>query len=150
VIHDAIVVGAGLSGLVCARRLADAGARVIVVEARSRVGGRLWSGQLGDAVVDLGGQWMSVGQPRLLALSTALGVASVPQPRVGRTIPARSFSSVDLPEPFAPMIPSDSPAAASNDTPSRAVTDGERLAPRPRPGRRADLSVPWGRRPRRR
>jgi monoamine oxidase len=86
VIHDAIVVGAGLSGLVCAHRLAGAGARVIVVEARSRVGGRLWSGRLGDAVVDLGGQWMSVGQPRLLALAGALGAASAPQPRVGRTV----------------------------------------------------------------
>ncbi|NVB82013.1 MAG: NAD(P)-binding protein, partial [Kofleriaceae bacterium] len=45
--HDAIVVGAGLSGLVCARRLAQAGARVIVVEARDRVGGRLLTGTVG-------------------------------------------------------------------------------------------------------
>jgi monoamine oxidase len=84
--HDAIVVGAGLSGLVCARRLVDAGARVLVLEARSRVGGRLHSGVLGDAVVDLGGQWMSVDQPRLLALATELGVRSAPQPRTGRAI----------------------------------------------------------------
>jgi len=55
-VHDAIVVGAGLSGLVCARRLVEAGARVLVLEARSRVGGRLHTGALGDAVVDLGGQ----------------------------------------------------------------------------------------------
>lgn len=83
---DAIVVGAGLSGLVCARRLIDAGIKTIVVEARPRVGGRLWSGRLGDAVVDLGGQWMSVDQPRLLALAAELGVASVPQPRAGRAL----------------------------------------------------------------
>lgn len=81
---DAIVVGAGLSGLVCARRLVDAGARVAVVEARARIGGRLDSAQLGAATVDLGGQWISVGQPRVLALAAALGIATVPQARDGR------------------------------------------------------------------
>src|SRR5512140_2137598 len=85
-IHDAIVIGAGLSGLVCARRLAGAGASVIVVDARSRVGGRLWNGKVGDAVVDLGGQWLSVDQPRLLALATELGVPSVAQRRDGRPV----------------------------------------------------------------
>ncbi|HEU4728841.1 MAG TPA: NAD(P)/FAD-dependent oxidoreductase [Kofleriaceae bacterium] len=85
-IHDAIIVGAGLSGLVCARRLIDAGARTLVLEARPRVGGRLWSGALAGAVVDLGGQWLSVDQPRLLALAGALGVASSPQPRGGRAV----------------------------------------------------------------
>jgi len=85
-IHDAIVIGAGLSGLVCARRLAGAGAGVIVVDARSRVGGRLWNGKVGDAVVDLGGQWLSVDQPRLLALATELGVPSVAQRRDGRPV----------------------------------------------------------------
>ncbi|HSK00520.1 MAG TPA: FAD-dependent oxidoreductase, partial [Kofleriaceae bacterium] len=82
--HDAIVVGAGLSGLVCARRLADAGLDAIVLEARDRVGGRLLAGKVGDAVVDLGGQWMTTGQPRLAALAAALGVATVPQLREGR------------------------------------------------------------------
>jgi len=85
-IHDAIVVGAGLSGLVCARRLTEAGADAIVIEARSRVGGRLWNGRVGDAIVDLGGHWLSVGQPRLLALAAELGVASVPQRRDGRVL----------------------------------------------------------------
>lgn len=84
--HDVVVVGAGLSGLVCARRLVDAGLDAVVVEARSRVGGRLWSGRVGDAVVDLGGQWLSVDQPRLLALAAALGVRSTPQRRAGRAV----------------------------------------------------------------
>jgi monoamine oxidase len=84
--HDVVIVGAGLAGLVCARRLIDAGARAIVVEARPRVGGRLHSGRVGGAVVDLGGQWLSVDQPRLLGLARALGVASSPQPRAGRPV----------------------------------------------------------------
>ena len=80
---DAIVVGAGLSGLVCAARLGAAGARVVVVEARDRVGGRLLTGRVAGATIDLGGQWMSVGQPRLEALAAELGVATFPQRRDG-------------------------------------------------------------------
>jgi monoamine oxidase len=83
---DAIVVGAGLSGLLCARRLTEAGASVRVIEARPRVGGRLWNGRVGDALVDLGGHWLSVGQPRLLALAAELGVATVAQRRDGRAV----------------------------------------------------------------
>jgi monoamine oxidase len=40
---DAVVVGAGAAGLAAARRLAERSLRVIVVEARHRTGGRVWS-----------------------------------------------------------------------------------------------------------
>ena len=38
-----IVVGAGLAGLTAADRLADHGWEVVVLEARQRVGGRVWT-----------------------------------------------------------------------------------------------------------
>ena len=41
--HDAVVVGAGISGLVAAHRLRADGADVAVLEASGRVGGRVWS-----------------------------------------------------------------------------------------------------------
>lgn len=82
--HDVIVVGAGLSGLVCARRLALGGARVLVVEARDRVGGRLLTGRVGDQTVDLGGQWLTATQDRLVALAAELAVPTFPHEREGR------------------------------------------------------------------
>ena len=40
---ELIVLGAGIAGLACARALAERGVRVMVLEARNRVGGRVWT-----------------------------------------------------------------------------------------------------------
>lgn len=54
-----IVVGAGISGLAAARHLADHGHEVLVLEARDRIGGRVWtSDRWADAPVDLGASWI--------------------------------------------------------------------------------------------
>ncbi len=58
---DVVVVGAGLAGLCAARDLAEAGARVVVLEARDRIGGRTWTNRFPDtgALVELGGSWFA-------------------------------------------------------------------------------------------
>ena len=43
---DVCVVGAGYAGLTAARRLSQGGTSVVVLEARDRVGGRIWTEQL--------------------------------------------------------------------------------------------------------
>ena len=75
---DAVVVGAGLSGLTAARFLSDGGASVAVLEARDRVGGRTLSRQVGQGTFDLGGQWLGPTQDRVAALARELGVATFP------------------------------------------------------------------------
>lgn len=80
---EVLVIGAGLSGLACARRLAAAGRDVRVLEARARVGGRTFSQRLGSDLVDLGGQWIGPGQTRVQALARELGVTTFPQFHAG-------------------------------------------------------------------
>ena len=140
-IRDAVIIGAGLSGLVCARRLIDAGADAIVVEARGRVGGRLCNGRVGDAVVDLGGQWLSVDQPRLLALAGSLGVASAPQPRAGRAV-LDDGRSLGLFAQLAAMF-AQWRAMRRIDRLSRAIPAGEPTAARDAAALDAIALGPW-------
>ncbi|NYI99389.1 monoamine oxidase [Nocardioides thalensis] len=56
--YDSIVVGAGVAGLTAARLLARAGQRVVVPEARERVGGRLLTDRRDGHVTDLGASWI--------------------------------------------------------------------------------------------
>ncbi|MDO5648796.1 FAD-dependent oxidoreductase [Paracoccus sp. (in: a-proteobacteria)] len=54
-----VVVGAGMAGLAAAKQLAGRGHEVIVLEARDRLGGRIWTSDAwADAPVDLGASWI--------------------------------------------------------------------------------------------
>jgi monoamine oxidase len=53
-----LVVGAGVSGLAAAAELKARDFDVVVVEARERIGGRVWTAKLQDQPVDLGAPWI--------------------------------------------------------------------------------------------
>jgi monoamine oxidase len=58
-VPSVLVLGAGMAGLGAARVLADGGAKVTVIEARDRIGGRTHTSHLWpDLPVDLGASWI--------------------------------------------------------------------------------------------
>lgn len=76
---DVVIIGAGFAGLSAARALRRAGRAAIVLEARDRVGGRVYTAQApGGPWVDLGGQWAGPTQDHLLALLAEQGARTFP------------------------------------------------------------------------
>ena len=73
-----VVVGAGFAGLLAAHRMAAAGHEVLVLEARDRVGGRVWSQELvpGDprTVVERGAEFVLDGYDVMRATMSELGL----------------------------------------------------------------------------
>lgn len=55
---DVIVIGAGISGLAAAHSLKENGYQVLVLEARNRVGGRIWTDYSTETPMDLGASWI--------------------------------------------------------------------------------------------
>jgi monoamine oxidase len=82
---DVVVIGGGISGLIAAKRLVDAGLDVVVLEAHHRVGGRLYTKVLDDgAAFDMGGQWVSPDMTRVMTLLDEFGLHTFEQLDSGR------------------------------------------------------------------
>ncbi|MEU9538465.1 MULTISPECIES: protoporphyrinogen oxidase [Streptomyces] len=75
-----VVIGGGIAGLAAAHRLLGRGARVTVLEASDRVGGKLLPGEIAGARVDLGAESMLARRPEAVALAREVGLADRLQP----------------------------------------------------------------------
>src|SRR5436190_8761425 len=67
----AIVVGAGAAGLAAARDLSRAGSEVVVVEARDRIGGRVFTHTGARVPIELGAEFVHGKSPALLQIAHA-------------------------------------------------------------------------------
>lgn len=75
-----VVIGAGFAGLACADELAHAGYRVVVVDARDRLGGRVVSRTdlVRGKVVEGGGELVGPNQPTWVAYAKRFGLKFLP------------------------------------------------------------------------
>ncbi|WP_406441807.1 protoporphyrinogen oxidase [Streptomyces sp. NBC_00631] len=92
-----VVIGAGIAGLAAAHRLLQRGARVTVLEASGRVGGKLLPGELAGVRVDLGAESMLARRPEAVALAREAGLAGRLQP------PATATASIWTRDALRPM-----------------------------------------------
>ena len=125
---DVLVIGAGLSGLVAARELGARGVDVRVLEARERIGGRVWlqRGALRGLDLDMGGAWVADVQRHVWAEADRYGVERVHDAlptsvrwrfgseRLGRALPVEPADLGELERAVAALF-----AAARRHDPAR-------------------------------
>jgi monoamine oxidase len=76
---DVAIIGAGVAGLAAGRALAEAGHSVLILEARDRIGGRVWTRHEVDmaAPIELGAEFIHGQIPQMLSLLHELGKAAL-------------------------------------------------------------------------
>src|SRR5579862_6129655 len=129
---DVCVVGAGYAGLTAARRLAQHGKSVVVLEARDRVGGRIWTAPLVDGTpIDRGGAWLAPYHDAIYALAAEVGVSAYKTHMKG----AHLLVDGDRLRRYTGLIPKISPLAVL--TIARAQLKIDRVA------KQVPLDAPW-------
>ncbi|MFR9731768.1 flavin monoamine oxidase family protein [Saccharopolyspora sp. MS10] len=78
---DVVIVGGGIAGLITARELGRTGLRVVLLEARDRLGGRVWTDHRFGRDLELGGTWVHWLQPHVWAEITRYGLEVTRGPR---------------------------------------------------------------------
>src|SRR5262249_51611422 len=73
---DVLIIGAGAAGLAAARQLSDAGRSVLVLEARNRIGGRIYTNhdQKSPVPIELGAEFVHGESPELLEIAHRSGL----------------------------------------------------------------------------
>jgi monoamine oxidase len=75
---DALIVGGGIAGLTAARHLTEAGLRVTLLEARERLGGRIYTHSTGDFPVELGAEFVHGRPEEILSIAAEGAMPIIP------------------------------------------------------------------------
>ena len=88
--YDVVVIGAGFTGLIAARELSQRhNLKVLILEARDRIGGRTWTAKVLGEEVEMGGTWVHWGQPHLYSELHRYGLHKNLKTSSGTAAPAR-------------------------------------------------------------
>ncbi|MFE2298337.1 protoporphyrinogen oxidase [Streptomyces sp. NPDC059445] len=108
-----VVVGGGIAGLAAAHRLLGRGARVTVLEASDRVGGKLLTGEIAGARVDLGAESMLARRPEAVDLAREAGLGDRLQPPATATASLWTRGTLrPMPKGHVMGVPGDASAVA--------------------------------------
>jgi monoamine oxidase len=126
---DVLVIGAGIAGLRAAEVLVANGRRVIVLEARDRLGGRIYTDRSWGVPVELGASWIhGVENNPIAALAAAKGIAtqatdyeSVMYGADGKRLGDDALD--DIEDQVADLVESGREGSPDSDEPLRAALD---------------------------
>ncbi|MFI6088754.1 protoporphyrinogen oxidase [Streptomyces sp. NPDC051218] len=127
-----VVIGGGIAGLAAAHRLLGTGARVTVLEASGRLGGKLLPGEIEGVRVDLGAESMLARRPEAVALAREVGLADRLQPPATATAAIWTRGALrPMPKGHVMGVPGDASALAGvlSDEGLRRIEQDRELPP---------------------
>ncbi|KAF2627105.1 amine oxidase [Macroventuria anomochaeta] len=90
--YDIIVIGTGFAGLVAARDISQhSNAKVLLVEARDRIGGRTWTARVAGEDIEMGGTWVHWNQPHVYNELHRYGLHSKLKTSAGTLRPEKQY-----------------------------------------------------------
>ncbi|WP_367044702.1 NAD(P)/FAD-dependent oxidoreductase [Streptomyces sp. Je 1-332] len=103
-VHDAIVIGAGFAGVTAAKELRAKGKKkVLILEARDRIGGRTWTSTFAGEKVEMGGTWVHQKQAHIWGEIDRLGIPLITDEGPTKAIfptEGGGYAEVDMVEGF--------------------------------------------------
>lgn len=98
--HDVIIIGSGLAGAAAAYRLARHTPRILVIEARARLGGRAYArpfrNESDSELLEYGGSWITPWHERIRSLCGELGLTLRPRTPIRERLALRESGPAPL------------------------------------------------------